>query len=333
MTDYGRLISERWKEGEALNIHEEMMRLTLAIVAKTLFGADVESEAKEIGEALTAALALFNRITSPFAEILDKLPLPSNRRFQWARERLDETIYRIIEERRASGEDCGDLLSMLLQAQDVEGDGGTMTDLQLRDEAMTIFLAGHETTANALTWTWYLLSEHPDVEAKLHAELDAVLGGRLPTVEDVAQLRYAEMVLTEVIRLYPPAWVVGRQALNDHAIGKYVAPAGTTLFMSPYVIHHDPRYFPDPDRFYPERWTPEMRAELPKFAYFPFGGGPRLCIGEQFARMEGILLIAAIAQKWQMRLAPGQVVALQPRITLRPKYGMVMIPARRKVGE
>ena len=329
MADYTARTRELWLDGSTLDISEEMMRLTLAIVGKTLFDADVESETKEIGEALTDIMQLFERITTPFPWLLEKLPLPSNFRFVKAKRRLDATIYRIINERRATGEDRGDLLSMLLLAQDEEGDKDSMTDLQLRDEAMTIFLAGHETTANALTWTWYLVSQHPEVEAKLHAEIDSVLGGNLPTAEDVARLRYTEMVFAEAMRLYPPAWTMGRRALADYQIDKYVLPAGSIILMSQYVMHHDSRYYPDPFKFDPERWTQEARTARPKFSYFPFGGGPRVCIGEPFAWMEGVLLIATIAQQWKMRLAEGQRAELKPMITLRPKYGMRMKIERR----
>ena len=330
MAGYTERAQTRWQNGETLDISQEMMRLTLAIVGKTLFDADVESEAGEIGQALTDIMKLFDRITMPFTWLLEKLPLPSNYRFRKAKLRLDQTIYRIINERRATGEDRGDLLSMLLLAQDVEGDGTGMTDEQLRDEAMTIFLAGHETTANALTWTWYLLSQHPDVEARMHAEIDSVLKGGLPTAEDVARLRYTEMVFAEAMRLYPPAWLIGRRALSDYPVDRYRIPARSIILMSPYVMQHDARYYPEPEKFDPDRWTPEAKEARPKFSYFPFGGGPRVCIGEPFAWMEGVLLIATIAQKWKMRLAAGQQVAMQPMITLRPKFGMRMQMERRE---
>jgi cytochrome P450 len=214
---------------------------------------------------------------------------------------------------------------MLIAARDEEGDGSGMTDEQLRDEAMTIFLAGHETTANALTWTWYLLSQHPEIEARFHAEVDEALKGALPTAEDFPRLRYTEMVLAEAIRLYPPAWVIGRRALCDHQIDGHKIPARSILLISPYVTHHDARFFPDPFRFDPERWTPEARESRPKFSYFPFGGGPRVCIGESFAWMEGALVLATIAQRFRMRLAPGHPVEMRPLVTLRPKHGMRMI--------
>lgn len=324
MTDYASQIRESWRDGDMLDISEEMMRLTLAIVGKTLFDTDVISEAKQVGEAMTVVMDIFNVITVPFFELLQKLPLPQLRRFDAAKVKLDAIIFRMIEERRRSGEDRGDLLSMLLLAQDTEGDGGQMTDEQLRDEVMTIFLAGHETTANALTWTWYLLSQNPEAEAKLHQEVDEVIGGRLPTAEDVPKLIYTEMVLAESMRLYPPAWALGRLATTDLEIGGYVIPRKSLVLMSQFVMHRDPRYFPDPLRFDPDRWLAGTRESRPQFSYFPFGGGPRRCIGEGFAWMEGILLIATLAQKWRMRLVPNHPVALKPVITLRPKHGMRM---------
>ena len=330
MAQYTQRHSAQWRDGAMLNVHAEMMSLTLAIVAKTLFDADVEGEASEIGAALTTVMSYFQRLLNPLTPLLEKLPLPATRRFFKAKDRLDETIFRIIAERRASGKDHGDLLSMLLQAQDVEGDGGSMSDQQLRDEALTLFLAGHETTANLLTWTWYLLSQNPAVEAKLHAELAAVLQGRAPTVADVPQLKYTEQIVTEAMRLYPPAWTIGRQCTEAVEIGGFVMPKGAVCLMSQYVMHHNGRYYPDPESFQPERWTAEFKATLPKFAYFPFGGGNRLCIGESFAWLEAILILATLAQQWQLRLAPEQRVEMLPQITLRPKQGMTMTLKRRE---
>ncbi|HKB66091.1 MAG TPA: cytochrome P450 [Pyrinomonadaceae bacterium] len=324
MTAYGLQTSARWRDGDALDMSAEMMQLTLGIVGKTLFDADVVSDAQEVGEAMTVVMDLFNTITIPFFELLQKLPLPQLRRFDAAKARLDAIIYRLIEQRRLAGEDRGDLLSMLLLAQDTEVDGGGMTDEQLRDELMTIFLAGHETTANALTWTWYLLSQNPEAEARLHEEIDRVLAGRVPGFDDVAKLKYTEMVLAESMRLYPPAWALGRLAMEDFEIGGYVVPRKSLVLMSQYVMHRDPRYFAEPFKFNPERWTAEARESRPQFSYFPFGGGPRRCIGEGFAWMEGILLIATIARQWQMRLVPNHPVVLKPVITLRPKHGMRM---------
>ncbi|MEJ7809508.1 MAG: cytochrome P450 [Gemmatimonadaceae bacterium] len=333
MAAYAHRTQARWQDGATLDAAEEMMGLTLAIAGKTLFDADVEGEAGEIGEALTAALELFSLALFPFAEVMDKLPLPWTRRFNRARARLDATIYRIIASRRASGEDRGDLLSMLLLAQDTEGDGGRMTDEQLRDEVMTILLAGHETTANALAWTWYLLSRHPEAEAALHAEVDAVLLGadgapRLPTMADLPRLPYARAVFAESLRLYPPAWVVGYRAIGDCEIGGYHVPARSLCVMSQFIIQRDPRWFPDPERFDPGRWTTE-HAERPRFAYFPFGGGPRQCIGEQFAWAEGILALATIAREWSLHVAPGHDVTPNPVFTLRPKDGVPVTVHRR----
>lgn len=328
MVDYAVRTSSRWVNAGPLDIHDEMMKLTLAIVAKTLFSADVEKEATEIGEALTTTFDAFNIGILPFSEILEKLPLPYIKRFEAARGRLDETIYRIIDERRATREDKGDLLSMLLLAQDTEGDGGGMTNTQLRDEAMTIFLAGHETTANALSWTWYLLSQHPEIEARLHREVDA-LGDRLPQPEDLPSLPYTRMILAESMRLYPPAWAVGRRAINDFEVNGYNIPAQSMVLMSQYIMHRDPRFYPDPERFDPERWQPDVAATRPKFSYFPFGGGTRICIGEQFAWMEGTLILATIAQHWQMRYLGTSLPEIEPRITLRPRNGLEMKVERR----
>jgi cytochrome P450 len=328
MVEYADRVRSRWTDAQSLDVHDEMMKLTLAIVAKTLFSADVENEAAEIGEALTTAFAAFNLGILPFSELLEKLPLPYIKRFEAARARLDETIYRIIDERRATGEDKGDLLSMLLLAQDTEGDGGGMTDTQIRDESMTIFLAGHETTANALSWTWYLLSQHPEVEARFHREVDA-LGDRVPRPDDLPSLPYTRMILAESMRLYPPAWAVGRRAIKDFDAGGYTIPARSMVLMSQFIMHRDPRFHPEPERFDPERWRPEIAATRPKFSYFPFGGGTRVCIGEQFAWMEGILILATIAQRWKLRYAGTSPPGLEPRITLRPEGSLQMKVERR----
>ena len=327
MVERAALVRDQWKPGQSFDVLQEMMRLTLAIVAKTLFSTEVDSEADEIGVALTEVFSLFEIILLPFSEILEKLPLPAVRRFKRARQRLDETIYRLIAERRANPRDTGDLLSMLLLASDEEGSGG-MSDEQVRDEALTLFLAGHETTADALTWAWYLLSQNPQAEAEFHAELDQVLGGRLPSFEDLPQLRYTESVFAEALRMFPPAWGIGRRALEDYPVGDFLIPARSVVLMSPYVVHRDPRWFPDPLAFRPERWLAEDSSR-PKFAYFPFGGGARVCIGERFAWMEGTLLLAAIGQRWRLRLEPGHRVEKHARITLRPKHGMRMIAESR----
>lgn len=313
----------RWNDGETLDIAQEMMRLTLAVVGKTLFDADVEGEASEVGQALTEMIEHFPLLFVPFSDLAMHLPVGPGRKVQRAARVLDTIVLGLIAERRAHPEpERQDLLTMLLTAHDDDGTG--MSDKQVRDEAMTIFLAGHETTANALTWTWFLLSQHPRAEARFHAEIDSALGGRLPTASDVEHLPYTRRVLSESMRLYPPAWIMGRMAQRDVTFGGYTFPAGSTLLVSPWVIHHDPRYYPDPFRFDPDRWTPEAQAARPRFAYFPFGGGPRMCIGEPFAWLEGMLVLATIAQTWWLRLAPGQAIDLMPAVTLRPKNGMKM---------
>jgi len=316
-------LSDRWTADAALDVAQEMARLTLSIAGRTLFDVDVESQAGEVGRALTEVMEPFWLLMTPFGNALERLPFGALHRARLARERLDRIIYGFIADRRASGRDHGDLLSMLLLARD-EDDGGVMTDRQVRDEAMTIFLAGHETTANALTWTWYLLSGEPEVERRLHDEIDRVLGGRAPTMTDLPSLGSVEQVVTESMRLYPPAWLIGRRAIDAHPIDGYTAPPRSIVLMSQWVMHRDPRFFQEPDRFNPARWTPAFRAELPKFAYFPFGGGPRQCIGESFAWMELVLVVATIARRWKLRLVPGHPVEPQPLVTLRTKHGVRM---------
>ncbi len=328
MVECAARCSERLQAAAAgLDLSVEMSRLTLAIVTRTLFSANVDSEADDVGAALSEVFKMFELILLPYSDWIEKLPLPPIRRFHRARALLDSIIYRLIAERRAGGSgDTGDLLSMLLAAQDE--DGGGMTDQQIRDEALTLFVAGHETTAVAITWAWYLLSQNPDVEARFHAELDQVLGGRLPTLEDSPLLRYTGSVFKETLRLYPPAWGIGRRALVDMELGGYAIPAGSIVAVSPWVVHRDSRWFPEPLRFSPERWLSEDAAR-PKFTYFPFGGGARVCIGERFALAEGALLLATLGQRWRFRLEPGHRVETRPLITLRARYGMRMTADRR----
>ncbi len=329
MADYGSRAGRDWQSGETVDIHTEMTKLTLAVVSKTIFDADVESESDEIVKSLADLVGLFTRFVFPFSEILDYLPLPGNKRGIEAIKRLDTIIYRLIEERRSDMGAKDDLLTMLLEAQDEEGDGKGMSDRQVRDEAITLFLAGQETMANTLTWTWYLLSQNPEAEKKLHEEIDTVLGGRPPSVDDLGRLPYTHNVFKETLRLYPAAWTLARRVINDYQVGGYTVPSGTDIFMSQYVMHRDPRFYPDPLKYDPDRWGAEDDSSLPKFAYFPFGGGPRRCIGEPFAWMEGVLLIAAIASRWKMRLAPNHKVEPDPLITIRPKYGMKMMVEKR----
>ncbi len=324
MTEYAERRSATWRDGEVCDIDKEMMHLTLQIVAKTLFSSNVDDEADEIGASMTTIVEMFNYLLLPFSEWLQKLPLPQSRRFARARDTLDSVIYRIINERRADGEDKEDLLSMLLHAQD-EDDGTTMTDEQVRDEALTLFLAGHETTANALTWTWYLLSQNPEKQAVLHAELDNVLAGRTPTFDDIPQLRYTEAVLAESMRLYPPAWAIGRLSLTEHELGGYFLPEKSLVLLSPYITHRDARFWDEPEHFIPERWDVHSVKEAgQRYTYFPFGGGARRCIGEGFAWTESVLLLATLSRTWRLNLLPDQKIGMSAMITLRPKFGMRM---------
>jgi cytochrome P450 len=333
MVDRAAHMRERWKAGEPLDIAAQMMQLTLQIVARTLFATDVTRDVLEINDQVNVIMDLYNYLIAlPKAEAYLQLPLPGLLRFRKARGRLDEIVRRMIAEHRTAGVDQGDLLSMLLASRDEESDGAGMTDEQLRDEVLTIFLAGYETVANALTWTWYLLSQNPEAEARFHAELDQVLGdgqggpARLPGVEDLPRLQYTEMVLAESMRLYPPAWAMGRQSIAAVELGPYRFPAGTYFFFSQYIVQRTAEHFPDPLHFDPTRFLQENKAGRPRFAYFPFGGGGRQCIGESFAWMEGILILATIGAQWRLRFLPGQKVDVQPKITLRPKYPMIMTP-------
>lgn len=334
MTGYATGLIEGWQDGATLDLAAEMKELTLQIVVKTLFNSDLDRSDRELREALSNLNDWAEWILLPpgLARLLGKLPLSASLRFKKARRVLNSTMDRLIAERRANPTDHGDLLSMLLQATDEEGDRTGMSDEQVRHEILTMFLAGHETTSLALMWTWYLLSQNPEAAAKLHAELDSVLAGRAPAVEDLPGLPYTEKVFMEAMRLFPPAYATSRYNVTDQQVGGYTIPAGSRIVLSQYVNHRDPRWFTEPEKFDPDRWTPEFRATLPKFAYWPFGGGPRLCIGEPFAWMEGQLLIAAIAQRCEFRLLPGHPVATRPQVTLRARYGMKMIMSRRKVG-
>ena len=334
MTAYAEREQERWGNGETRDVHVDMMRLTLTIAGKAFFDADVEREAEVVAEALELALRMFNyRIV--FGTLPQYVPLPWIRRMHEKRRQMDAFIYGLIEARRAGGGDHGDILSMLVAARDGEAgdaDHGGMTDRQLRDEVITLLMAGHETTAVALSWTWYLLSQYPEVEARLHAELAEVLGGRTPTAEDLTRLTYTRAVFAESMRLYPPAWILERRAVDDFEVGGYRIGAGAIVLMSQYIIHRDPRWWPEPERFMPERWLNDAEAETkerPRFAYFPFGAGTRICVGEHFAWMEGVLVLATIAQRWQLRHDPTHRVEREALVTLRPKYGMQMRLTRR----
>ena len=331
MTGFSIRMRNEWKDGETRDIDKEMMRLTLQIVGKTLFNSNVDDDADGVGHAMTTLVEMFDYLLMPFSEILEKLPLPQSKRFDKSKETLDRVIYGIIDERRKSGEDKGDLLSMLLMAQDEES-GTPMTDEQVRDEALTLFLAGHETTANAMTFTWYLLAQNPEKEALLHQELDEVLDGRTPIMEDVPKLKYTEAVFAESLRLFPPAWAIGRLSIEEHKFGEYNIPKGALALLSPYVTHRDPRFWNQAEEFIPERWFEKsIKQAGQEFIYFPFSKGVRSCIGESFAWMEGVLLIATLAQKWKLKLDPEYQLALNPLMTLRPKNGMKMEVQARKL--
>jgi cytochrome P450 len=305
-------VSSRWSSGQRLDIHEEMTRLTLNVVGRTLFGADLDGRAAEIREALGLILERQARSARPFSRALDRLSVSTRRRNERAQDRLERAVAELIAAGRASNTEERGLLAAL-------ADG---SEQQARDEAMTILLTGHETMANALTWTWAMLARHPKVERKLHAELDDVLDGALPTAGQVSALAYTEMVFRETLRLCPPVWRIGRRALVDYEVDGYLIRAGSIVVMSPFVTQRDTRFFLEPLRFAPERWAPEERCRRPRFSYFPFGGGPRVCIGEGFAMLEGKLLLATLAQRWRPGPAPGHDVRPEPLVTLRPRAGL-----------
>jgi len=327
MVEFTERMCSKWQVGGTRDVHRDMMRLTLEIVARTLFNADVSGEADYVGKVLS-------EIVKPFASqatlkwIVDnRFPTPYHFRFHKLARQIDEIVYRIIAERRKSGRDEGDLLSMLLQAQDE--DGSQMTDRQLRDEVMTLFLAGHETTALTLSWAWYLLGRDPETEKKFHDELDSVLDGRVPTFSDLPQLQFTEKIAKESMRLYPPAFGVGRQAIEACEIGGFHIPAKAQVFAFQWVTQRDARYFQNPQEFKPDRWTDELANSLPKYAYFPFGGGPRACIGNTFAMMEIILVLATIGQKFRLRLVSELEVGIMPAMSLRPKNDIKVVIERR----
>jgi cytochrome P450 len=337
---------DKWQPGQTFDIAASSMGLSLEIVARTLFDTEVDADIRRINDEVNTIMDLYNFIIAfPMIERFMHLPIPGIVKFRRSKARLDAVVDRLVREHRAYSEralaegrepDRGDLLSMLLSSRDEllddqghpTGETVGMSNLQVRDEVLTIFLAGYETVANALTWTWYLLSQNPEVEAKMHAELDAVLGTgeaqRLPTLADYPLLRYTEQVFAESMRLYPPAWAMGRMSTREVKLGPYTIPAGSHVFFSQYIMGRDPEHFPDPERFDPDRFTPESKAARHKYTYFPFGGGSRQCIGEAFAWMEGTLSIAVLAQRWRLRFVPTYPIVLQPKITLRPAHPVMM---------
>jgi cytochrome P450 len=321
MAIYATRRAAGWHDGAVMDIHPEMMAITRDIVAKTLFDADVSDDARVIGDAAHFLTEYFGKRLGSLLQLVPAwVPTPANLRLRRAVRGLDEVVYRMIADRRRTPGDRVDLLSILLQAQDAD-DGSRMTDRQVRDEVMTLFLAGHETTAVALSWTWYLLAQHPEVDARLADELRVVLAGRPPTVADLPALRYTEMIVTESMRLYPPAYGIARQAVKPTEVAGQPLRFGAFVIMPTWVVHRDARWFDKPEEFRPGRWDDGVRR-LHRFAYFPFGGGPRQCIGNTFAMIEAILVVAAIAQRFRMALVPGQTVIPAPYITLRPEPGI-----------
>ena len=330
MTDATTAMLERWESSAApqqpqqpIDIVHEMQRLTLGVVSTALFSTDISADSDEMGGALNDIFAYFNHRSRTPLSLPASVPTRRNRRFKQAVQRLDAITYQVIEEHRRGEVQSDDLLGMLLEARDEETGEG-LSNTQLRDEVGTFLLAGHETTAMTLAWTWYMLSKHTAVEHKLHAELAAVLGGRLPTAADIPQLPYTRMVIQEVMRMYPAAWAMTRGIIEDDEIGGYPIKAGAIMILSPYVTHRHPDFWDNPEGFDPERFTPERIAERPRYAYFPFGGGPRQCIGNEFALMEAQLIVATVAQRYRLNLIPGQKVEPDPIFTLRPNTAVRM---------
>jgi cytochrome P450 len=312
---------ESWQHGQQLDVAQKMMHMTLRIVARTLFRTELGAEVKELADAINRIMRLYNYLVAlPAVETLIHLGVPGLSHFTLAKRTVDEIVYRMIDQHR-QGPGGADLLDMMLRSED-------SSDESLRDQVITIFLAGYETVANALIWTWYLLSQNPAAEQTMSQEITNVLEGRAPSIDDLPQLRYTEMVFAESMRLYPPAWAMGRQAREDFTLGPYRLPAKTTILISQFVTQRDARHFADPLQFRPERFAPAGKSTFPKFAYFPFGAGYRQCIGESFAWMEGVLALATIAQRWRLQLVPGHHVEQQPLITLRSKFGMQMTVSR-----
>ena len=331
MTDYAEQMLAVWHNGETRDIQQEMMQLTLNVVVRALF--NVESDrTQQIRTAMNLMMGNATGVRMLLPPIARYLPTPQMNRVRRAVKGLDETVYNIIAQHRASTRDSGDLLSMLMSARDE--DGSRMSDKQLRDEVLTFLLAGHETTALALTWTWYLLDQNPKAEQRLHQELDRVLAGRAPTASDLANLSYCDRVIRESMRLYPPAWSLARTVISNFELHGYTIPAGANVVMSQWIMHRNPTYFPDPEKFDPDRWLTEGAQKLPRFAYFPFGGGPRQCIGAAFAMMEATLLLATMAQHFRLHLIADHPVIPVPSFTLRPKHGMKMtLKSRRATNQ
>jgi cytochrome P450 len=321
-----RLTSEmlaEWRDGQTVELHQEMMKLTMRIIAKTMFDYEVAGQADALGEAISLGIETTAKRITRVATILDHLPTDENRKWAESRKLLKSTILDMIETRRREGEDKGDLLSMLLLAVD-EADGGQMTNQQVMDEAMTLFIAGHETTANALTWAFYLLAQHPQVEERLRQEIRDAVGDAPITLKDLARMPYALMVVNEVLRMYPPAWTSMRHAQETFELGGYTIPAGSFIMLPIYALHHHPRYWNEPEAFIPDRFDPAREQEITKYMFLPFGAGPRVCIGNQFALMEAQLVLATMVQQYHLEMVSDAPVEMEPLVTLRAKGGIPM---------
>jgi cytochrome P450 len=325
MVEEALALAESWREGEPRDIQTDMNHVTLAIVMRALFGADMPaSSLSGIAGHVEVVLEAFSRRQARYATL-------QGDRTQRAIAALDELVYALLAERRRDGVDRGDLLSMLLLAQDEEGDGSGMTDQEIRGEVLALIAAGHDTSSSALTWTWYLLSQNPDAERRLVDELGSVVGDRTPGAEDLPALPYLDRVVSESLRMYPPSGLgTDRLVQEEVELGGFRIPVGSIILFSQYVVQHDPRWFREPDRFDPDRWTPEARATRPKLSYFPFSGGSRACVGSGFASMEIALVIAAIAARWRLVTEPGYRPEIEARITITPRGGMPMTPERRR---
>jgi cytochrome P450 len=332
MAECTQRLLDRWRDGEVHDIVPAMMQLSMAIAGRTLLGIDVGDQFSEVARCLDAVMHDFLARFGAALPLPPWVPTPRNLRLKFTIRKLDRILQRLIDERRAAGAGGGDFLSLLLNAKDEE-DGQGIADRQIRDEVMTMFLAGHETTANALAWTWLLLAQHPEIQQRVQDEARSVLGSRQPTAADIPKLAFCELVIRESMRLYPPAYVVGRRPIEDVTIGSHFIPAGTNVLMSQWVVHRDPRWYDAPEEFRPDRWEGDLLKRLPKFAYFPFGGGPRQCIGNAFALMEASLILATIAQKFRLRLVASHQVEPLASITLRPRHGVRVTLERRRASD
>ncbi|WP_228853302.1 cytochrome P450 [Aegicerativicinus sediminis] len=332
MTNYSQLTMDKWQDGQVIDMLQCMIGMSTEIAAKTMFNVDINNEVPEINNALEDIMSLFGRITMPFAEILLKLPIPSTKKFFKARAKLDDTIYKIIENRKKNPLQNGDLLSLLLNTQE-DTIGISLTDKQIRDEALTLLLTAFDTTSLALTWTWYLLSLHPEIESKMHQELDSVLNGGTPTLEDYPKLKYTKMVFEEAMRMYPPIYVIAREALQDVIIADYKIPKKSIVLLSPYLIHHDARFHHNPEKFDPEALAKRLGRNHNKYEFFPFSVGPRSCIGQHYAMLEGVMVLASMGSHWCMETVPNQKVEMEQLLNLRPKNGIKMRLVKRPISK